>query len=438
MRGEIDSLTICKNYSSKRIKIEQLINMIEPSMLLYFEQGAAEPTKIIQGLMDHTDSIPEIKIIVAPVPGINKMEFCTDIRCDHWKVYTFFGTTEIKNKISDGQVKFIPANTSDIPNILRETYIPDIAIIQVGPPDKNGFCNLGVSVETLISVVEVSKVVVAQINHSMPVVCGQTGIHISEIDYFIDEESSLIELVFSEPGEVEKKIANNVSKYIPDGATIQIGVGKIPDAVLGMLKDRTDLGIHSGLISEKMIELLKLGVITGKKKGMDARKIVGTAILGSKELYDFCDRNPAIELHPVSYTHNLGLASQLNNFISINSAIEIDLTGQVNSENIGGKQISGVGGQLDFIRMARLSKGGKAIIALPSTHKGFSKIIPEIGSNVPVTISRLDVDVVITEYGAAELRYKPFIERAKSLIEIAHPDFRDYLTDWLRNHTPLI
>ena len=316
-------MTFLSEFQSKNITLDQFINLIESDMLVYFEQGAAEPTTIIQGLLDQADRVPNINILVTPVPNVNKILFSHDNDCEHWKIYSLFGTPEIHKKITEGKVEYIPVNTSEIPTLLRTTLTPDITIIQVSPPDKYGYCNLGITAETIQTAVEEAKIVVAQVNQNMPVTCGQTRIHISEIDYFIQGESRLLEYQAPIPGEVEEKIAEEVSQLIPDGATLQIGIGRIPDAILGKLTDKKDLGIHSGLISDKMVDLLKMGVITGKQKKIDKQKIIGTNVLGSQELYDFCHKNPSIELHPVTYTHNLSLASKLDNFISINSAIEI-------------------------------------------------------------------------------------------------------------------
>ncbi|MEC1525014.1 acetyl-CoA hydrolase/transferase C-terminal domain-containing protein [Neobacillus niacini] len=426
-------MSFYNEFQLKKININQFLNLIESNMLLFFEQGAAEPTAIIQGLLDHFDKVPRHRILVNPVPNLNKSLFSYDIGCEQWEIYTLFGTPEIHKKISEGKIQYIPVNTSEIPTILGTTFSPDITIIQVSPPDNNGFCNLGITAETLLTAIEEAKIVVAQVNQNMPVTYGQTGIHISDIDYFIDGDSPLLEYYSPVPSEIEEKIADEVSHLIPDRATLQIGIGRIPDAILGKLANKKDLGIHSGLISDKMIELFKLGVITGRYKKVDKQKIIGTNILGSRELYDFCHKNPSIELRPVTYTHNISLAAQLDSFISINSAIEIDLSGQVNSESIDGRQISGVGGQLDFIRMARKSRGGKAIIALPSTdRRGNSKIIPVLSSSVPVSTPRTEIDVVVTEFGAVSLRYQPLIERARRLISIAHPNHRPHLEEWLR------
>lgn len=427
------------DFQSKTISINQFINLIEPNMFLFFEQGAAEPTAIIHGLLNHADRVPNINVLVTPVPNVNKSLFSHDIGYEDWKIYSLFGTPEIHKKITEGKIQYIPVNTSEIPTILRTTFPPDITIIQVSPPDNNGNCNLGITVETLLTAIEEAKIVVAQVNQNMPVTSGKTEIHISKIDYFIHGNSPLLEYHSPSPNEVDERVAEKVAQLIPDGATLQIGIGRIPDAILGKLTDKKDLGLHSGLISDKMIDLFKIGVITGNHKKIDKRKIIGTNILGSRELYDFCHNNPFIELHPVTYTHNLSLAAQLDNFISINSAIEVDLSGQVNSESIDGRQISGVGGQLDFIRMARNSRGGKAIIALPSTdRRGNSKIIPVLSSNVPVSTPRIEIDIVVTEYGAVSLRYQPVMERARRLISIAHPNHRPLLEEWLRNIVNII
>ncbi|MHB8986522.1 MAG: acetyl-CoA hydrolase/transferase family protein, partial [Eubacteriales bacterium] len=261
---------------------------------------------------------------------------------------------------------------------------------------------------------------------NMPFAGGDSFIHLSEIDWIVERDDVLIEVPMGKPGELEEEIARLVAGLVPDGAAVQLGIGALSDAIALALREKVNLGIHSGLFSEAMLELVESGAVTGMRKEINPRKVVAATVTGTSRVYRFCDRNPGLELYQTTYTHNPYVIGKLTNFISINSCLEIDLTGQVNAEVAGSRLISGVGGQMDFIRGARLSPGGKAIMAIPSTARGgqVSRIVPRLNQNVPVSTPRAEVDYVVTEYGIAELRYRTLREKAKALISVAHPNFR--------------
>ena len=317
---------------------------------------------------------------------------------------------------------------------------PDVALINVSPPDEFGFCSYGIDVGNIKTPAEKAKTVIAQINRNMPRGLGDSFIHINKIDYIVEADEPLLELPQVDPNtspevlKVYDKIGENVASLIEDGATIQMGIGAIPDSVLKYLRDRRNLGVHTEMFSDGIVELVEEGVITGEEKTLHPGKIIAGFVLGSKQAYDFVDNNPIIEFHPQEYVNDPFVIAKNKKMVAINSAIEIDLTGQVCSDSIGSKFYSGIGGQVDFIRGAAHSEGGKAIIALPSTTKDqkISRIVTALKPNAGVVTSRGDVRYVVTEYGVAHLFGKSIQERARELIKIAHPKFRDELTEFAK------
>jgi 4-hydroxybutyrate CoA-transferase len=408
------------------------VDLLKPGNRVYVEQGPAEPRLLVEELMRQVSRTKGIELIIAPLPNVNRVPFADPAYTEHWRVYSFFGGQSISKAMAEKRIEYVPIHLSEIPAALGGDFRPDFSLIQVTPPDSAGLCNFGVAVDYNRAAIEASKTVIAQVNYRMPTTCGNSGVYLSEIDYIVEGDTDLIQVPGTQPGEKERQIAENVVELIPDGSTIQIGLGTIPDAILTALHNKRDLGIHSGFLCEKMLDLIEAGVVTGNKKEINPRTAVAGVLLGTDRLYKYCDRNPIVELHPTTYTHDPRIVSRLKNFISINSVIEIDLTGQINAEMVNGQQMSGVGGQADFARIARLSPGGKSIIAMPSSAKGRSKIVPHLNPGMPVSNARADVDYVVTEYGVADLRYRSLSERAKALIKIAHPDFRDELKHWVR------
>lgn len=304
-------------------------------------------------------------------------------------------------------------------------------MIQVSPPDHSGYCSLGVSVDYTMTTAKHAKTVIAQVNSSMPRTLGDSFLHVSEIHAFVEHNAPLIELKPPSITEVEQKIGDNCAALIADGDTLQLGIGSLPDAVLHALKDKKDLGIHSEMISDGVVELVDSGVINCSRKTLHQGKIVVSFLMGTPRLYDFVHDNPMVYMAPVEYTNDPYVIRKNDNMISINSCVQVDLYGQVCSESVGLKQISAVGGQVDFVRGANMSKGGKSIIAMPSTAAGgrISKIVAQLDEGAAVTTNRNDVNYIVTEYGVAKLKGRTLRERAKALIEIAHPDFRPALKE---------
>jgi acetyl-CoA hydrolase len=309
----------------------------------------------------------------------------------------------------------------------------DIAFIQVSPPDKHGFCSYGVEVGVTKPAAEAAQLVVAEINTRMPKVLGDSFIHVDDIDYFVGVGYGLPEIVRKPPTQEQEKIGELVAEMIPNGATLQTGIGVLPDAILAKLTEKKHLGIHSELFSDGVVDLVEKGVITNAAKSLHPGKIVAGFLFGTKRLYAFVDNNPMIELHPTDYVNDPFVISQNERMIAINSAIQVDLSGQVCADSIGGRYYSGIGGQLDFFRGAARSKDGKAIVALPSTAKGgISRIVPRLDEGAGVVTTRGDVHYVVTEYGVAALHGKSVRERARALVAIAHPDFREPLRYFLQ------
>ncbi|WP_415981524.1 acetyl-CoA hydrolase/transferase family protein, partial [Anaerostipes caccae] len=324
-----------------------------------------------------------------------------------------------------------PVYFSEVPELFRTTLPVDAVFLNLSPPDEHGYCSFGISVDYSKPAAMEAELVIAQINPSMPRTLGDSFIHISDIDYIVEADTPLIELPPAGISEVERAIGKNCASLIEDGDTLQLGIGAIPDAVLGFLKEKKDLGIHSEMISDGIVELYEGGVITNRRKSLHAGKSIVTFLMGTRRLYDFADNNPAVELHPVDYVNDPYVIAQNERLVSVNSCVQVDLMGQVVSASMGRRQISGVGGQVDFVRGANMSRGGKSIMAMPSTaaEGRISKIVPVIGEGAAVTTSRYDADYIVTEYGAARLKGESLRNRAKKLIRIAHPDFRRMLAE---------
>jgi 4-hydroxybutyrate CoA-transferase len=335
-----------------------------------------------------------------------------------------------KQAVAEGRADYTPCFFSQIPSLFRDNLLPvDVAMIVVSPPDENGYMSLGISVDYTKQAALSAKLIIAEVNENMPRTGIHSLIHVDDINSFVSSAMPLYELGPSRIGATEKAIGGYISELIKDGDCLQLGIGAIPDAVLSFLHDKSDLGIHSEMISDGVMHLVEKGVINGRRKTLHSGKIVLTFIMGTANLYRWADDNPMIEAYPVDYTNDPFIIAQNDNVVSINSSIAVDLLGQVASDTIGPMQLSGVGGQVDFVRGAARSRGGRSIIALPATAKEgtISRMIPALERGQAVTTSRNDVDYVVTEYGIAHLKGKTCADRAKTLINIAAPDFRDML-----------
>jgi len=405
---------------------EEAVKKIQSGNRIVFSHACGEPRILPGELIRRAGEFLKVEI-VHMVP-MGEALYCRPELASSFHHVSLFSGATTRKAVWENRADYLPCVFSEIPSLFESVLPVDVAMVTVSPPDKNGLCSLGVSVDYTKKAVETAKIVIAEVNPTMPRTHGQSFVPLSDIDYFVEVNESIIELKSSELTEVEKSIGRHVAELIDDGCCLQLGIGGIPDAVLSYLTGFKDLGIHSEMISDGARNLVEKGVITGRKKTIHKDKIIVTFLMGSRAFYDWVDDNPMIEMHTVDYTNNPYVIAQNKKMIAINSALEVDLLGQVCADTLGPKQFAGVGGQLDFVRGANISEGGKAIIALPSTARDVSRIVPTLKIGAAVTTSRNDVDYVITEYGIAALKGKTVRERMKALIDIADPSFREVLT----------
>jgi len=403
---------------------------------IFIGSNAAVPNALIDNLIANSDGLHDIETV--HILTLSENVWAKAEHKDLFKVNSLFiGGKNIREAIAEGRGDYTPCFISDVPRLFSENSLPlDAALIMVSPPDEYGYCSLGVSVDIVSAAVKAAKYVIAQINPKMPRTNGHSFVHVNQIHAWINVEQDLPQIVSPELDRRTEQIGQYVSMLIENGATLQIGIGKIPEAVLTYLGNHKDLGIHSEMISDGVIDLMLKGVINNRKKTYHKGKAVVTFCIGSQKVYDFVDGNPHIEFYPSEHVNSPVKIAKNDNMVSINSAIEVDLTGQVVSDSIGYQFYSGIGGQVDFVRGASLSKGGKPIIALPSTTKDgkISRIVAHITEGGGVVTSRGHVSYVVTEFGIASLQGKSIRERALELIKIAHPKFRDKLLADVRKH----
>ena len=406
---------------------EEAMKLIESGNRIFIQGAAMTPNYLIEALCNEADRLSDVEIIHLHTEG--NAPYVDEKYANSFKLNSFFVAKNVRESVNKGIGDYIPIFLSEVHLLFERDILPiDVALIQVSPPDKHGFCSLGTSIDVALAALRSAKKVIAQINENVPRSHGDGIIHINQINAAIEHNSPLYEAQIHEPTEIEMKIGKNVAELVDDGACLQMGIGGIPNVVLQQLTNHKDLGIHTEMFSDGILPLVEKGVINGNRKRLKTGKIVSCFAMGSKKLFDFIDDNPIVHLKESSYTNNTHLIAMNSKVTAINSSIEIDLTGQVCADTIGQYQYSGVGGQMDFIRGATLSKGGKAIIAMPSTTKnGESKIVPFLKEGAGVTTTRAHVHYVATEYGVVNLFGKNLKQRAKALISIAHPDHREKL-----------
>ncbi|MGI6176748.1 MAG: acetyl-CoA hydrolase/transferase family protein [Christensenellales bacterium] len=420
-----------KEYYSKRsITAEEAVRHIKSGDRVVISHATAEPIILLNAMANRKYHIKDVETV--HMVGMGESLYARqDMQGTFRHTSLFVGGPE-RGAIYEGRADFIPVYFSNIPGLFLDDYLPvDVALLTVSPPDKHGYVSLGISVDYGVAAVKKGKTVIAQVNRYCPRTHGESFVHVSEIDYFVEHDAPLIPLAPGAITPVEETIGSYCASLVEDGATLQLGIGSLPDAVLKFLTDKNDLWVHSEMISDGVMNLMLSGNINNRVKTLHTNKTVVTFLMGTQELYDFVDDNPSFYLAPANYTNDPCVIAQNDNMVSINSCVEVDLMGQVNAESIGLKQISGVGGQVDFVRGANMSKGGKAIIAMPSTAKGgkASRIVPFLQQGAAVTTSRCDVGYIVTEYGIADLRNVTLRERAKRLIRIAHPSFKETLAE---------
>lgn len=409
------------------MKGEEAVRIIHSGQRVYVHGGAATPHFLLQKLMDRADELRDVELVSISLQGDGSI---ADAKYrDSFRMNSLFVSANIRSAVQEGRGDYVPVFLSEIPRLFRERILPiDVALVHVSPPDKHGYCSLGISVDIARAAVQGAAHVIAQVNPRMPRTHGEGLIHVSELDALVEMEAELPEVVMGTSDATSGIIGRFCADLIPDRATLQMGIGAIPDATLACLHNHKNLGIHTEMFSDGVLPLFEKGIITNAyKKNHLGRTVAGFA-LGSRKLYDFVDDNPSVVFLGIDYVNDVSVIRENPDVIAINSAIEIDITGQVCSDSIGTLQFSGVGGQMDFIRGASLSRGGKPIIALPSvTGKGVSRIVSQLKPGAGVVTTRAHVHYVVTEYGVAYLFGKNLRQRARALIRIAHPDHRESL-----------
>ncbi len=395
---------------------------------VYLHEAAMTPVSLVTAMTERARSLTGVEVVhlhtMAPAP------YVAPDMAGHVRHNALFVGPNVREAVQAGRADYTPVFLSEVPGLFRDGTMPiDIALVQVSPPNEHGYCRLGLSVAAARSAVDHAKLVIAEINPRVPRTNGHTAIHVDRIGIAVEVDRPLPEHREVPASDVERRIGALVASEIEDGATLQMGIGAIPDAVLTALHGRSDLGIHTEMFSDGVLALAKSGAITGARKTRFGDRMISSFVMGSQALYDFCDDNPAIELHPSDLVNEVREIAMQHKMVAINSAIAIDLTGQVCADSIGERIFSGIGGQMDFVRGAVRSPGGKAFIALPSTAKGgqISRIVPSLDRGAGVVTTRGHVQWVVTEHGMANLRGKSLRERAAMLIELADPAFRDEL-----------
>ncbi|HEX7592536.1 MAG TPA: acetyl-CoA hydrolase/transferase C-terminal domain-containing protein [Anaerolineae bacterium] len=425
-------------YRSKVVSAQDAVQIIKSNQRIYLGGGAAVPQRLLDALVARAPELRAVEIV--HVLAFGKAPHLAPELKDSFRHRALFIGDNARAAVQAGRADFVPVFLSEIPRLFRDGTLPlDVALIQVSPPDEHGFCSFGCEVGCTKPAAQAAKVVLAEVNRRMPRVLGDSFIHVSKLNYVVEVDYPLPEAAQAGTTEAHRQIGKRIADLIPDGATMQLGIGSIPDAVLAQVTDKRDLGVHSELFSDGIIDLVERGVITNDKKTLHPGKIIAGFLFGSQRLYDFAQDNAMIELHPSDYVNDPFIIAQNDHMIAINSAIEVDLTGQVCADSIGPAIYSGIGGQLDFVRGAARSRGGKPIIALPATAKdgALSRIVTQLKPGAGVVTSRGDVHYVVTEYGVAELHGRSIRERVKAMIDIAAPQFRAELEKYARQNNYL-
>jgi acyl-CoA hydrolase len=408
---------------------ENALSMIQSNQRLFVHGSACTPLYLMRKLAEQANRLRDVELVFITVLG--DLEVQKPQYVDSFHINCMFVSAPVREAVAEGRADFIPVFLSDIPDLFNKKILPiDVALVHVSPPDVHGYCSLGISVDIARSAVNTAKYVIAQVNPKMPRTHGDGQIHISRFTHMVYHEEDLPEVNYAQnttPCEIA--IGKNIASLIEDGSTLQMGIGTIPDAVLRSLTNHKNLGIHTEMLSDGIIDLFESGVINNRKKKIHPNKAVTGFAIGSRRLYDYVDDNSAIAFLDIDYVNDPHVIRRNPNVVAINSAIEVDLTGQVCSDSIGSMQFSGIGGQMDFMRGAALSEGGKPIIALTSrTHKGIPRIVPHLKDFAGVVTTRGHIHYVVTEFGIAYLYGKNLRQRAKLLIDISHPDDREFLT----------
>lgn len=418
------------DYKHKLTDADEALDLVRSGDRVVIGHACGEPVHLVDTLVSKAGQYERVEIVHMVAMG--KAGYAQPGMESHFRHNALFVGSSTRKAVAEGRGDYTPCYFHRVPSLFTNGSLPvDIALVQAAPPDENGAMSLGISIDYSLPAARAAKKVIVQVNRLLPRTCGDSCIHVSDsnVAAIVEHDAPIIELAPPNISDVEKAIGAGCAGLIHDGDTLQLGIGAIPDAVLLFLKDKKDLGIHSEMFSDGVVELVKQGVINNAKKKIHTGKFVASFLMGTRQLYDFVNDNPDVEMYPVDYVNNPLVIMKEDNIVSINSCVQMDLMGQAASETVGYTQISGVGGQVDFIRGASMAKNGRSILAFPSTtaHGAVSKIVPLLDEGASVTASRNDVDYVVTEYGVAHLPGKTMRDRARALIEIAHPDFRNGL-----------
>jgi acyl-CoA hydrolase len=415
------------------VSAREAVEQIHSGQRVFVHGAAATPQTLLKAVVERAPHLTNVEIVHMHADG--PAPHVAPEMAGHLRHRALFIGSNTRDAVNAGRADFVPVFLSDIPQLFTSGQLTlDVALVNVSPPDPHGFCSLGTSVDCAQAAIESARLVIAQINPRVPRTLGDSFIHQQRIDLAVEVDEPLLAEAPGAINATEQAIGECVADLIEDGATLQLGIGGIPNAALAAMGSKRDLGVHTEMFSDGLLDLVETGVITGSAKTIHPGKIVTTFIMGSQRLYDWVHDNPMVEMHPVDYTNDTAIIRRNLRMTAINSALQVDLSGQVCADSIGTRLYSGVGGQMDFMRGAALSLGGKAIIALPSTARSgaLSRIVPVLAEGAGVTTTRAHVQYVVTEYGTAYLHGKSIRERTRSLIDIAHPAFRDELIEWAR------
>jgi 4-hydroxybutyrate CoA-transferase len=420
-------------YRSKVVPVEEAVGVVKSNDRIFISGNGATPLLLTNALAKRGTELSNVEVNHILLLGDDPLS--KPGMAKYFRHNSLFVGPGDRQSIADGNSDYVPVHLSEIPSLFRSNYIPlDVALVHLSPPDSHGFMSFGVECGVSKAAAENARIVVAQVNEQMPRTLGDVFIHTSRVHKIVECSEPTLEVKHENSSEIEGKIADLITPMIEDGSTIQLGIGGIPDAVLARIEGKQHLGIHTEMVSDGVMKAIEKGIITCQRKTLHPGKVVATFVLGSRSLYEYVNNNPLFELHPCDYTNNSYIIAQNDKMVAINSCVEVDITGQVCSDSIGTKIYSGFGGQVDFVRGAAYSKGGKPIIALPSTTKNdaVSRIVPQLKPGAGVVTSRADVHYVVTEYGIASLHGKNLRQRAEALTAIAHPKFRPELEEYMR------
>ncbi len=416
------------DYRNRITGADEAISLVQSGQRVYIHNGCAEPVELVKALTRRGPDLRQVEVLHMATMGI--ADYSLPEYEGHFRHNALFIGGNVRTAVQEGRADYTPIFLSEIEDLFTAGDLPiDVCLLQCTPPDNYGYMSLGPSIDASLTAAQCARSVIVEINDRMPRTLGDTFLHVNQVDRFIETSHELSEYPSHEISGIHRAIARHIAPLIPDGATIQTGIGGIPEAVLGLLHDHKDLGIHSEMVPDSVVELMQAGVINNERKTIHPRKVIAGFVLGTRLLFDFIDNNPSFEFHRTAYANDPFVIAQNERMVALNSAIEVDLTGQVCADSMGHTPYSGIGGQVDFLRGAARSKGGLPIVTLPSTAKSgaVSRIVPQLRPGAGVVTSRGDVHYVITEFGVAYLHGKSLRERAEAMIRIADPRFRDDL-----------